>query len=261
MQGLAIYPYAVENKALLGLNDTQLAAIQARAAPFGLDTYYADHLVYPPKGPLPQPTNWTGSQTYDIWGDVLTAWDGAHCSSPYDISAQCPFEHDPLGFPLAGPGSNEPSYTNFINNQTGFLAAIHARPGVAYVACKNGMFDGLGEPYPNESVMPGVIARSERTIIAGANYDMLLLTKGSELAIQNMTWNGAQGFQSGEKIDLVTSQGVRGHYIAERSLSLVQFYYAGRESNRATCHLADTQISSPRTTARPRSRRLSTSSA
>ena len=226
MQQLAIYPFAAENKDLLGLNDTQLAQLQANAARYGLDTYYADHLAYPPKGPLPYPANWTGAETYDAWGEVLNAWNGAHCSSPYDISTQCPYLLDPLGFPASG--ITPPSVDNFLNNQTGLAAAINVRPGVTFLLCKGEQYDDLNQPYPNESIMPGVIARSERVVVGGGDLDMLLLTKGAELVIQNMTWNGEQGFQKGVKMDVVTSQGIRGHYITERSLSLVEFYYAGR---------------------------------
>lgn len=228
MQQLGIYPFAVQNKDLLGFNDSQIAQFQASAAPYGLDTYYSEHVVYPPKGPLPYPTNWTGPDTYDIYGDISNAWNGAHCSSVYDISTECPYTVDPLGYPQA---AWYPSLDNFLNNQTGFLSAINVKPGLTFLECRDNVYDDLDLPPPNESVMPGVIARSEHVVIGGGDHDILLLTKGSELVIQNMTWNGEQGFQQGVKTDLVTSQGVRGHYITERSLSLVEFYYAGRKSH------------------------------
>ena len=226
MEQLPIYPFVVKNQAILNFTDQQVAELQAKAAPFGLDTYYADYMVYPPKGPLPQLANWTGPETYDIWGDVLDTWNGAHCSSVYDISTQCPETLDPLGFPL---DANSPSYDNFLNNQTGFLAAINAKPGVTFLACKDDIFDYVGDAPPNEVIMPQLIERSEHVVIGGGDRDILLLTMGSELVIQNLTWGGQQGFQEGSKTDLVTSEGVRGHYITERSLSLVEFYYAGRE--------------------------------
>lgn len=227
MQQLAIFPYAVKNKDVLGFNDSQIAAYRTKAAPFGLDTYYSTHVTYPPSGILPYPANWTGPDSYDIYSDVLSAWNGAHCSSVYDISTQCPYTIDPLGYPQAAVS---PTLDNFPNNQTGFLEAIHVKPNITFLECRADVYDDLNLPPPNESVMPGVIARSEHVMIGGGDRDILLLTMGSELVIQNMTWNGAQGFREGVKTDLTTSMGVRGHSITERSLSLVEFYYAGRES-------------------------------
>lgn len=224
MQSLPIYPYAVKNQELLTITDEQLAAFKEKAAPYGLDTYYQDNLVYPPKGPLPFPANWNSS-VYDIYSDIVGTWNGAHCSSVYDISTQCPYTIDPLGYPQAAVS---PSYDNFLNNQTGFLEAIHADK--VFLECDDSGFTSIGEPSPNESVMPYVIEQSEHVVIGGGDNDILLLTMGSELVIQNMTWNGLQGFQKGLRTDLVTSEGVRGNYITERNLSMIEFYYAGRKS-------------------------------
>jgi carboxypeptidase D len=41
-----------------------------------------------------------------------------------------------------------------------------------------------------------VIERSQRTILVGGGLDFDVLANGTLLAIQNMTWNGAQGFQT-----------------------------------------------------------------
>lgn len=226
MESLPIYPYVVKNQQVLNITDDQLAPIKANASQFGLDTYYADNLVYPPKGPLTLPNGWNSS-VYDIYDNVLNLWNGAHCSSVYDISTQCPYLEDPLGYPQAAA---DPSIDNFFNNQTGFLEAIRVKPNITFLECRGGMFNDTGDLPPNVSVMPGVIEKSEHVLIGGGDHDILLLTMGSELAIQNMTWSGAQGFQKGLKTNLTTSQGVRGQYTTERGLSFVEFYYAGRKS-------------------------------
>lgn len=46
------------------------------------------------------------------------------------------------------------------------------------------------------TVLPGVIERSERTVIGHGGLDYILLTNGTLLTIQNMTWNGQRGFQT-----------------------------------------------------------------
>ncbi|OCF30496.1 hypothetical protein I316_07879 [Kwoniella heveanensis BCC8398] len=223
MQQLAIFPYAEIHQEDLILNDTQLEVCRARAAEYGLDTYYKDNLKYPPTGPLQLPANWT-ADVYNIYNDIVSNWNGAHCSSVYNIHFTCddPLA-DPLGYPLNGPLT----YTNFINNVAGFKEAIHADPSVAWGECTADIWDDIGEPLPADSVMPNVIEKSERVIIANGAYDVLLMGQGSELAIQNMTWSGLQGFQDGIKTDLITSQGVRGFSITERKLSYVDFSYAG----------------------------------
>lgn len=223
MESLPIFPYAVKNQQVLNLTDDQIAGFKAKAAPYGLDTYYADNLNYPPKGPLLLPSNWT-SDVYDIYDDILGAWNGAHCSSVYNIATECPFTIDPLGYPQAAVN---PSYDNFLNNQTGFIQAIRADK--VFLECDNSGYREVGEPAPQESIMPYVIEQSEHVVIGGGDLDILLLTMGSQLAIQNMTWSGAQGFQEGLKTDLTTSQGIRGNWITERNLSMIEFYYAGRE--------------------------------
>jgi len=45
------------------------------------------------------------------------------------------------------------------------------------------------------TVLPRVIERSERTVLGHAGLDYILLQNGTLLTIQNMTWNGKQGFQ------------------------------------------------------------------
>lgn len=49
-------------------------------------------------------------------------------------------------------------------------------------------------PPSGVSVLPGVIERSTRTIIAHGALDMVLISNGTLLMIQNMTWNGTLGF-------------------------------------------------------------------
>lgn len=56
---------------------------------------------------------------------------------------------------------------------------------------------------------------------------MLLITNGSRLAIQNMTWSGQQGFQSKPKGVLNTRAGQRGTYHHERGLTFIEYFYAG----------------------------------
>jgi carboxypeptidase D len=49
---------------------------------------------------------------------------------------------------------------------------------------------------PIQSVLPQVIEATNRVLIANGDFDFEILTNGTLLSIQNMTWNGQLGFQT-----------------------------------------------------------------
>lgn len=91
------------------------------------------------------------------------------------------------------------------------------------------------------SVLPGVIERTQRTILGHGLLDMILLFNGTLLAVQNMTFNGAQGFSvAPEKWDdfyvpyhedyqigTLAGAGVMGQYHTERGLTVVTVDLSG----------------------------------
>ena len=48
---------------------------------------------------------------------------------------------------------------------------------------------------PIQKVLPKVIEATNRVLISNDDFDMVMITNGTLLAIQNMTWNGHLGFQ------------------------------------------------------------------
>ena len=93
------------------------------------------------------------------------------------------------------------------------------------------------------SVLPGVIERADRVIIGHGILDMILIYNGTLLAIQNMTFNGAQGFsvppsqfndfyvpyhtEYDFQLGSTAGAGVMGQYHTERGLTLVTVELAG----------------------------------
>lgn len=223
MEQLPAFEYAKHYQKTLTITDAELAKVERKIKKWGLNTFVEDHLKYPPKGPIKAPSGWNSS-VYDVWGNLLSFWNGAHCSSVYDITAKCPSPLDPLGYPL---DAASPSATNIFNNITGFKAAIGADPNRTWVECTSDNWVDIGEALPQASVMPSVIENSERVIIGGGDRDVLLLTNGSKLAIQNMTWSGHQGFQVKPSGVLRTAAGQRGTYHNERGLTFIEYFYAG----------------------------------
>lgn len=80
----------------------------------------------------------------------------------------------------------------------------------------------LHTQFPIHTVLPGVIEKSQRTVIQHGKLDYIMLVNGTSLAIQNMTWAGAQGFQSKPNKTLLVDGETAGLYHSERKLSLVQ---------------------------------------
>jgi carboxypeptidase D len=107
---------------------------------------------------------------------------------------------DVLGFP--GSFDYVPPGASIYFNRTDVQKAINA-PISSWTECGDvalGNFDS--SPPSSLSVLPSVIERSKRTIIAHGNLDFILLLNGTLMSIQNMTWNGKQGFQRKPKQDL-----------------------------------------------------------
>lgn len=84
-----------------------------------------------------------------------------------------------------------------------------------------------------------MIEKVNRTIIAHGQLDYVLIANGSLLAIQNMTWNGAQGFQQEPKDEFyvpeydnpdlatIAGSGIFGTTHTERGLTWVEVNLAG----------------------------------
>lgn len=151
------------------------------------------------------------------------------------------------------------SPNNYFNNSD-VQAAINAPP-TNYAICGDpDLFpDGdLSEP-SSFTALPSVIERTNNVIVGSGLLDYLLLTNGTLMALNNMTWNGAQGFSQspwdaddffvpynpsiGEVIYETTTQssipsipvglvaggGIMGKTYTERGLTFVTVNLAGHE--------------------------------
>lgn len=98
-----------------------------------------------------------------------------------------------MGFPSLAGGPN-----NYFN-RTDVKLAIHAPMDIDYSVCgESPIFDSEnGDPSPPSALgpLPRVIEKTNNTIIGHGWLDFLLFANGTLATIQNMTWNGLQGFQ------------------------------------------------------------------
>ncbi|KAI9775698.1 MAG: hypothetical protein M1835_005728 [Candelina submexicana] len=181
---------------LLNLNASFSADIHKRADSCGYTSFLAEYLVFPPKGPLPEPPDPTALGC-DIFDSVIDAASLVNpCFNIYQVATTCPPIFNPLYFP--GSLGYLPACGSSYFNRKDVKQAINA-PDVDWVECRStGIFinDTDNSPPSGLSVLPSVIERSKRTIIGHGLLDMLLISNGTLLMIQNMTWNRAQGFTS-----------------------------------------------------------------
>ncbi|OAX79357.1 hypothetical protein ACJ72_06330 [Emergomyces africanus] len=242
---ITLYPYPVPSMAfvdkwrgLFPFNTSFNEELHSLADSCGFTSYLKEHLVYPPKGKLPPPPSYSGSC------DVVDAiWNAATllnpCFNVYQVSTTCPTLWDTLGF----PGSFEyvPAGAQVYFNRTDVQKAINA-PLTSWSECseQDVFVDALDtSPQASYSVLPAVIERLNRTIIAHGALDFVLLAQGTLLTIQNMTWNGFQGFTAEPSSPLFVpyhedgpvpsyaGAGVMGTYRTERGLTYAELFLAG----------------------------------
>jgi carboxypeptidase D len=148
-------------------------------------------LTFPPKGKFKEPANATNDNCL-IWEDIIAAAIYVNpCFNFYHLTDFCPFLNDELGFPSEGDGPN-----NYFN-RTDVQQAIHAPP-TSYAICGDPELFPKGDPSPPSSykALPHVIEKTNNVIVGSGLLDYLLLTNGTLMALNNMTWNGKQGFQT-----------------------------------------------------------------
>ena len=117
------------------------------------------------------------------------------------------FQPTVLSDPLAYPTDLQFGYRGLQNpyfNRTDVKQAMHAPMNVSWTQCGQNPFVGKGGPEdegdlsadPIQAVLPRVIEATNRVLVTNGNLDYSIITNGTLLSIQNMTWNGKLGFES-----------------------------------------------------------------
>jgi hypothetical protein len=231
--------YVQSNENLFGLNKTYMSKIRQTSTSCGFHQYLDANLHFPPKGrfpPLPPQTR--KAECRRLWGRVKKAAQLVNpCFNYYQIATTCPLLWDVLGF----PGSFEylPAGTSVYFNRTDVKKAINAPLHSDWAECKDVSIQDDQSPQSSYSVLPRVIERSERTIISHGSLDYILMTNGTLLTIQNMTWNGKQGFQRAPSTEFfvpyhheaslstIALSGIGGTTHTERGLTWVEVPLSG----------------------------------
>ena len=155
----------------------------------------------------------------------------------------CPYAYSVLGADAFG---YEPPGAVTYFNRPEVQKAIHA-PSKNWTLCANGVFANNGTNRRGDlslgpaltGVLQRVVESTNNTIIGQGQLDFVLMTNGTLLAIQNLTWNGLQGFQQPPDIDFyvpyhqeynqgaLTGAGIVGTYRTERGLTFSSVQLAG----------------------------------
>jgi carboxypeptidase D len=185
----------------------------------GYTDYLNKYLAFPPPGIFPsqlpdvdtEGNHLNGCDVFDtIYNEVFYV---NPCWDIYQVATRCPLLWYILDFP--GSFGHLPEGTSVYTNRTDVQKAINAPIGNWEECTSTDVFaNNTDNSRPSEvSVLPGVIERSKRTaigygvsrlhrIVIGIStdlwkaLDLVLISSGTLLMIQNMTWDGAQGFTS-----------------------------------------------------------------
>lgn len=203
LSSVPVVPYLDYWSNVFALNDTFTAAVRERSDTCGYTDYFNKYLTYPPPpGPFPTPAN--SSNGCDVFDDVYyAALEVNPCFNIYHILDTCPHLFGVLG--IVNSGDYFPPGAEVYFNRTDVQAAINAPVGTNWSQCtpKNVFAGSNGTNEKDQSLGPAqdgvlqhVIESLNNTIIGVGGLDYLLPINGTLLAIQNMTWNGVQGFQT-----------------------------------------------------------------
>jgi carboxypeptidase D len=195
----------------------------------GYKSFVEKYLQFPPPGHQPKEAA-EDPQSCSLWNDVVNmATEANSCFDVYEVNTTCPSPADVLD-----PTDGSQAYFD----RSDVKAALHAPSTVTWAECGNSPFVGFGgpegegdySPDPIQGVLPQVIQATNRVLVANGDLDLIIITNGTLLAIQNMTWGGAQGFQSAPSTPInIPSEGIMGVQHYERGLMWGETYSSGHQ--------------------------------
>ncbi|KAJ7164676.1 Alpha/Beta hydrolase protein [Mycena crocata] len=177
---------------LFPINKTYEAVLSALDDHCGYTSFLNEYLIFPPKGAQPVVRSSTVNDgECDLYiNSIIAASYLNPCLYPYELGIACPYPVDPMRNPTGG--------TSYFN-RADVKAALNAPLETRWIYCKDPTFANDNtdlSPAPIYDVLPRVIERLNKTLIVTGALDLVLPSNGTLLAIQNMTWSGARGFQT-----------------------------------------------------------------
>ena len=188
-----VVPFVQANVNLFNFNTTFMDFLATQDVACGYAAYREKYLTFPPPGVQPAFPRQRGNcslfgMVEDLALQINPCWD------IYEVNQQCPLLWDVLAFPTEL--FYQPAGASVYFNRTDVKTAMHAPQDITWNICNDGVLRPDTSLMSIEQVIPQVTEATNRFLIANGDFDMILITNGTLMSIQNMTWNGATGFQS-----------------------------------------------------------------
>jgi carboxypeptidase D len=219
-------PFVQANQQFFNFDSQFMSQIESLHNTCGYSDYISKYLTFPPPGNQPRLTDpKSGCDVFDMVYNQAQSINS--CFNIYEVNQTCPTPNDPLS-------GNTPYF-----NRADVKAALHAPSNSQWTECSNNaVFTGPFNSGPEhegdlsadsiQHVLPQVVEATNRVLVANGDYDMIIITNGTLLSIQNMTWNGALGFQQQPVTPIdIPSQGMMGIQHYERGLMWAETYESG----------------------------------
>ncbi|KAF7195232.1 putative serine carboxypeptidase [Pseudocercospora fuligena] len=205
-QSITLKDFYLFHNNLYGYNTTTLVNLTTRHFDCGYDKYLEKYFTFPPpQEPFPiLPTPFSKNpqiEKCDTYSLMAYASQFINpCFNIYRIIDHCPVPWSVLG--PTDEGQYNPAPKTVFFNRTDVQKAINAPVGTAWIACSsksvfvNETAGDESPPVAQTSVLTRVIEATNNVIIGSGNLDAQLSTNGTILSLQNITWNGHQGFKT-----------------------------------------------------------------
>jgi carboxypeptidase D len=175
---------------VFSLNETFMRDVSNRAESCGLNKFLDEALVYPPPKDIFAQYLTTPDNCAHIWNEILEATKFVNpCFNINHLTDFCPYLWDQIPLDEDAPHANGPN--NYFD-RSDVQKALNV-PHTDYTVC-GGTFHDTSPPSA-WGPLPKVIEQTNNTVISHGWLDYTLFVNSTLIAIQNMTWNGAQGFQ------------------------------------------------------------------
>ncbi|TID06380.1 Carboxypeptidase Y-like protein [Colletotrichum higginsianum] len=206
------------------------------------------HFTFPPSGLFPAGNESDACRISHIVYEGLAQI--SPCANIYHISQGCPNPSDPLLWADAGDNASVPlsfdkkTWHGYLNIPE-MREALHIPVGQRdWQECTDENPFGPGgdrsaDPFAS-GALTRVIEHTNNFIIASGNLDYRVPTNGTLMVLQNMTWNGGQGFDefpskafflpaAYSDLSSQSAAGKIGDWVEQRGLTFARVFTAGHE--------------------------------
>lgn len=208
------YQFVKDHQKQLQFSDEEVASIKAESDKCNLTNFIPTYLKYPPQGRLPVVS--PNCDPFDLYQDIAKKHNSMF--DYYNINRN------------KETGDGQQTAAERFLNDVNVQNYIHA-PHQKFEMCKDVFSQGnldqsdAGDSTPSyaHSLFAQMIEFCGKFVIMAGALDGLVLSEGVKLALQNLTWNGGQGFRAPPSIPLYDLEGQQKAIstIEERGLRLV----------------------------------------